>query len=252
MQITTDAIVIREKKFKGDRILLLLSKDYGVLSAYARGASSPKSKYAAATELFSYSNFVLTQKGENFWVDSADTNKIFFGLRNDINKISTASYFCELTSYLAPKNEEAYEYLRLILNCLHFLSEDKRNSAFLKSLFELRLLTMAGFMPNLVACDNCGEYQTQKMFFSPEKGILICSKCSDSYDDLNGFTKIDISVLSAMRHIIYSDFEKLFSFSLSDNSLKNLNNLSQAYTLSHIDFVPKTLTFLQQTELITQ
>ncbi|MEF9984154.1 MAG: DNA repair protein RecO [Oscillospiraceae bacterium] len=244
MEITTEAIVIKEKEFKGDRILVLLSKELGVITAYARGAKRPKSKFASSTELFCYSRFILTKKGENFWVDYCDVNENFFGLRQDILKLSVASYLCEISTCLAPKEEEAGEYLRLLLNSLEFLIRDKRDIHLIKALFELRILTMAGFMPALVGCDVCGVFESDYMYFSPQNGKIICDKCFD-IEKPSGYVRISMGILAAMRHIIYSPFEKLFAFTLSQNAIIILSNLTESYTLSHIDFLPQTLTFLK-------
>lgn len=243
MDITIDAIVIKVMDFKGDRILTLLSKEYGILSAYARSAKSPKSKLASSTEQFCFSRFVLSQKGDKYFVETADVYNVFFGIRNDIVKLSIASYLCELSYYLAPKAEDAYEYLRLLLNSLHFLCEDTKTATLIKALFEMRIMTMSGFMPDLVGCQVCGNFEGDYAYFSSKSGEIICNKCFEKSAPKD-FVPISMGVLSAMRHIIYSPFDKLFSFTISSKSEKILYDISEDYTLTHIDFIPKTLSFL--------
>ena len=70
MEITTNGLVIREKEFKGDRILLLLTEEKGIITAYAKGAKSPKSRFASSTDLFCYTRFVLRDKSNKYWVES--------------------------------------------------------------------------------------------------------------------------------------------------------------------------------------
>ena len=244
MEITTNGLVIREKEFKGDRILLLLTEEKGIITAYAKGAKSPKSRFASSTDLFCYTRFVLSDKSNKYWVESADAIEVFFGLRSSIEKISLASYICEVSGYLSPPTEEnSDEFLRLLLNCLKLLEEDKRSIPFIKALFELRILTMSGFMPDLVGCRKCRKYEARNMYFSLEEGNIICQDCVNQETDKN-LIFLSSAVLSAMRHIIYSPFEKLFSFTLSENSLKSLVKISELYILEHMDFMPKTLTFL--------
>lgn len=244
MEVTTNGLVIREKEFKGDRILLLLTEDKGIITAYAKGAKSPKSRFASSTELFCYTRFVLSDKNNKYWVENADPLEVFFGLRSSIEKISLGSYICEVSGYLSPPAQEnSHEFLRLLLNCLKLLEEDRRSLAFIKALFELRILTMAGFMPDLVGCRRCRQYESENMYFSVEEGNIICKNCINNEPDKD-LIFLSPAVLSAMRHIIYSSFEKLFSFSLSENALKSLGRISELYLLEHMDFVPKTLTFL--------
>ena len=244
MEITVNGLIIKEKAFKGDRILLILTNNHGVVTAYAKGAKSPKSRFASSTELFCYSHFVLTEKKDNYWVESADIIDVFFGLRSSIEKISLASYFCEISSLLSPVNDDSEEYLRLILNCLKFLENDKKSFLFLKSLYELRLLTMSGFMPDLVACTKCGCFENTSMNFFIDSGIIICEKCFEKSPLTDKNIKIPYSVLAAMRHIIYSPFDKLFSFTLADKPLKILSDTCEEYLLTHIEYTPKTLVFL--------
>ena len=244
MEITVNGIIIKEKAFKGDRILLILTENHGVITAYAKGAKNPKSRFASSTELFCYSRFVLTEKKDNYWVENSDVIDVFFGLRDSIEKISLASYFCEIASVLSPVNDDSEEYLRLILNCLKFLEKDKKAFLLLKSVYELRLLTMSGFMPDLVSCCRCGLFESSPMYFLIESGILICGKCFSEQNRNEKYIQISPSVLTAMRHIIYSPFDKLFSFSLSENSLKALSGISEKYLTEHLDYYPKTLSFL--------
>lgn len=114
----------------------------------ARCASS----LAAAIDLFSYSDFLIFFNKDQYCVDGAETNRIFYHLREDLEKTSLAAYMGELAETLVPQGEPAQEYLSLMLNCLHLLETDQRTVDFIKPLFELRLLTMAGYMPDLVGC----------------------------------------------------------------------------------------------------
>ncbi len=72
-----------------------------------------------------------------------------------MEKTSLAAYMGELAETLVPQGEPAQEYLSLMLNSLHLLETDQRTVDFIKPLFELRLLTMAGYMPDLVGCTCC-------------------------------------------------------------------------------------------------
>lgn len=166
MHITTEAIVLRARSVdEFDCVLTLLTKERGVISAYARGAKKPRGTLRVPTELLSYSCFVLFSNKERYSVDRADLEGVFMGVRGDVCKLSLASYLCELTAETAPRGESAGEYLRLLLNSLYMLDRDKRACAFIKPLYELRLLTMAGYMPNLVACRGCGCFESELIYF---------------------------------------------------------------------------------------
>ena len=240
----TDAIVLRERAVdEFDSVLTLLTKERGVLTAYARGARKPRSSLRVSAELMSYSCFVLFCNREKYSVDKADLNRLFMGVRGDVEKLSLGSYFCQLTAEAAPHEEPAGEYLRLLLNSLYLLDSGKRTCAFVKPVYELRLLTMAGFMPNLVACAGCGAYEAERMYFLPRSSQLLCGDCAAASPETEPREPVGKGVLAAMRHILYSDAERLFGFTLPEGGLAALNRLTQQYVMVQLDRRFETLDF---------
>lgn len=227
MKQTTEGIVLRDYKLDDDRILTILTREQGVLTAYANGANRLRSALASSTELLCYSQFVLfTRRGRNV-VDNADAIHTFFGIRADLEKLALASYFAQLATELSPRGEPAQPHLSLLLNTLHYLENGRRESVLLKPLFELRLLTLGGYMPPLVACRECGSYEGAFFHFFPSDGSLLCDHCAG--DNLPGGVPLAMGVLAAMRHIIYAPAPKLFSFTLSNMGLRQLERASEDY-----------------------
>ena len=243
MQCVTNGIVIRSKSSGDDRLLTLLTDDFGVINTIARGANKPRSRLASSTELFCYSRLVLFRYRDSTTVDSAEVEQSFFALRNDLSSLALASYIAELCCELAPPEEAASEYLRLVLNTLYFLIQAKKSIWMLKPVFELRLLTMAGFMPDLTGCACCGAYDEEsdaQMLFAYATGALYCHNCN-----LTEYLAEPIApgVLAAMRHIIYSPSEKLFSFTLPDAGLRELTQISETYLKYHLQRKYRSLDF---------
>ena len=247
MQISTDAAVIREKSLdEHDKLLTLLTPHRGLLTAYAKNARKMRSAMAPATELLCYSRFQIFQNRDRFFVDRAETNTVFFGIRQDMDKLSLATYFCQLCCELVPEEAEGEGYLRLFLNSLHLLEKGSLPLLQLKAVFELRLLSMAGYMPDLVACCACGDFQGQGVFFAPVQGTLWCGACVQEASR-QGLSLLPLSpgVFQAMRHIIYSDFEKLFSFRLSEAGVMELSRVCQNYLLCQVERVLPALRFFE-------
>ena len=119
MQVSTKGIVIRSKTSGDDRLVTILTPDYGVLDAVARSAGTPRGKLTGATELFCYSRMVLFRYRGSNTIDSAEVEEPFFDLRKDLEGLALASYFAQLASELAPHEEAAEAELRLLLNCLY-------------------------------------------------------------------------------------------------------------------------------------
>lgn len=241
MRITTDGLVIKETNIRdNDRMITVITRDMGVINAFVRGVKSIKSKRGSATSLLAYSNFNLETKGDTYTVTEASVNKMFFGAGSDIITLTVAQYFCELCNIFRPIEHESEEFLRLILNSLHFLTENKRPPELIKAITELRVAVIAGYAPNLVACDGCGEFEDAVMYFKLDDGTLYCSDCRKE-----NCVSITLTVLQAMRHIVYSKFESLYSFEIPENAAKELSKLSEKYITYQTEHKFTTLEFLR-------
>lgn len=245
--LTTDGIVLRTREIgKADRTAVILTSDYGVIDAFANGSKNPKSKLVAVAQPFAYSSFTLSVKKNNTSISSGNIKKTFFGIREDIDKLSLAFYFSELTQTIAPKNNNAQNYIKLLLNVLYYLENDIVHSLLLKPIYELRLLAMSGYMPDLLCCAECGKFDDDSFFFYPQTGDIRCKHCADMYYNQHSnisAVHISKSALSALRHIIYSDISKLFKFDLVGNSLIQLRNACENFVLQQTEQKFQTLDF---------
>ena len=96
------------------------------------------------------------------------------------------------------------------------------------SLYELRQISLSGYMPDLVACRECGQYERPLFHFYPVSGELVCAGC-DTAPKAGQYVELSPSVLAAMRHILSSDAGKLYSFTLSQQALLQLTAVCERY-----------------------
>jgi DNA repair protein RecO (recombination protein O) len=240
IKITAPGLVIREQSVgESDRLITVLTARYGLVRAFSRGAKKTKSKKLAATALMAYSDFTFVKTRDAYTVEEAPVKEVFFELRNDVEKTSLAQYFCELANEFCEEEFESEEILRLFLNALWLLKGDKKSPSFIKAVTELRLMTLSGYMPALVGCDTCGEYESEYMYFSPESGKIYCKECAPA----GNIHCLSASVVQAMRYVSLSDFEKIFSFSLNDDSLESFCKICEFYLLNKTQRKFKTLDF---------
>ncbi len=240
MLISTDALVIREMNIgEKDRLITLMTRDMGVIRAFAVGAKSIKSKKGAATGLLAYSNFSIQKKGDTYKITEAVPIKIFFGASSDIESLSLSQYFCELCAVLGAHETNSEEFLRLILNSLEFLTANKMKPSLIKAITELRIAVISGYMPNLVACDGCGKFEDDIMYFRISDGTLLCKNCKKG----EYCVSVDRTILEAMRHIVYSQFKNLYSFKIPDKSADILSRLTEKYITMQTEHNFATLDF---------
>jgi len=240
MLIKTQGIVLKQRNIgESDKILTILTSDLGVIEASARDIKTKKSKLSGASQILSYSDFCLFKGKSQYIINSAESINPFYSLRLDVVKLSLAGYFCELICYLSKNDDEnAKAFLKLILNSLHFLADDSKDIMLLKSIFELRSLTIAGFQPDLVCCRDCASFESESMCFFPLEGVLLCGDCvvNSSLDrNKNIHFSLNNSVLSALRFIVFSEEKRLFSFKLGGLSLSQLNYITENYAMLHTE-----------------
>ena len=126
MKMTAPGLVIREQTIgESDKLITVLTAQYGLVRAFSRGAKKAKSKKLAATSLLAYSDFTFSKAREAFSVEDALVKEVFFELRNDVEKMALAQYFCELANEFCEEDYESEEILRLFLNALWLLKVRK-------------------------------------------------------------------------------------------------------------------------------
>ena len=227
MFINTTGIVLREVTYKdSSKILTILTSGEGKLTVSAHGAHRKNSKLAAVTGLLVFSEMTLLRKKDRWTMTEARTVEQFIGLRDDLKLLSLGSYIAELTEAVADEDSPNPELLPLCLNALYALSEKLKSPEYVKPAFELRLMAISGFEPVLKS-ETAGRTQLTGHPESMEDGVL----------------NLSAGAMNAAGYILSCDAKKLFSFTLSDGSLKELSKSTESYLLAHLDRTFRTLDY---------
>ncbi len=251
--VTVNGLVVRETAVgESDKILSVLTGEYGKIAVSAKGSKSLRSRHMTTTQLFCYSSFTLYHRGEYYYINDSELLEAFFEIRADIVSLALANYICEAASSVTVENMESSDILRLALNTLYAMSKRNRQMSIIKGAYELRLACLSGFAPNLVACSECAAYSSPIMFLDIMNGSLLCGECHKLYSESSdtemdtpeteyadgGFFKIMVpiseAVLSAMRYVIYSKPEKFLSFMLDESEIKSFADICEKYLLNHL------------------
>ncbi len=220
-------IVLRAVDTKeSDRILTILTP-HGKLPVVAKRARSRKSRVTACTQLLAYAEFTLSESHGWQYLAEGSTLELFDGVRQDIELLSLASYFAELTEAVAPENVESGEVLSLLLNALYALGTLKRPQAQVKAAFELRLMGLTGFEPLADACACCGNPEPEEPALDVREGIVCCKRCGRGGRGL--LMPLSAGALAALRWSLYGEAKRLYSFSLAEPDLKELGDAAETY-----------------------
>ena len=246
MNIKIKGIVLSQRTFRPrEKYLTLLTDGRGLLEVRLRVFGQITTNSFSNIGVMGYYYFDLFDGKSGFVVDAAEPIETFFDLRYDPVKLALAQYFCELTQFMVPPLQNAGENLRFLLNTLYLLKEDARNQQLLKAVFEFRILRLCGFLPNLICCVRCCQYEGTQMYYLPLRSQLICSDCLKKEPHCT-VVPLPKPVLHAMRFILYKDSSDVFQFQLDDKSLQYLGRLSEYCILIHTDRPLKSLEIYKQ------
>jgi len=243
MFITTKALVLRETKYKeADRIVSLLTADKGLITAKARGALRKGSKMSAATQQLTYSELTMFFNKGKWSINEAVVVEAFEGLRTNIEALALGSYFSECTESFSVEDQPEAQVLQLILNSLYALSREMYDFRLIKAAFELRLMSLVGYRPDLNICPVCGCDEPDRPVFDLDEGRVYCKKCSK----LGNTVQLDKQALSAMRYILSAPAKQLFSFEVDKPGKNTLAFTAERYILKQAERGFSTLDYYKQ------
>ena len=240
---STKALVLREVKYKeADRILTLFTAENGKITAKARGALRKTSRTGAATQMLTYADMTLFFNKGKWTVNEASVIEAFEGLKTDIAHFALGSYFAECVEALAVEDQSDSALLSLALNSLYALSRNLHDERKIKAAFELRLMSLSGYMPAVERCAVCGKENVEDPVFDLLDGRLSCRSCSRS----GSAVSLDGPSLAAMRYILTAPPKQLFSFELSGEPLVTLAFAAENYLLMQTERSFGTLDYYKQ------
>lgn len=174
----TEAIVLKRSNFmEADRLLTLFSLERGKIRAIAKGARKPQSRKTGHVELFMRTRFLIAEGRNLDIITQAEMVEAYPQLREDLVRTTYASYAGELLDRFTVEEDPHPQLYDLLADALRwFATSDKLLLA--ARFYELRLLALTGYRPQLFTCVSCGEeIQEQEQYFSAELGGILCPGC---------------------------------------------------------------------------
>ena len=185
----------------------------------------------------------------------------FHGLHDDLTKLALGQYICESAAEVCVENSDESAQLQLVLNALYMLEHRDYPVRLLKGAYELRLMCGAGYMPDLLSCEDCGtvgikdgQSADTHFYLDVENGIIRCGDCFSKlgieqryYEDgrEKPHVRLSLPTLEAMRYTVLCVPKRLFSFRLEEELLPEFAYACETYLTYHVDKSFKTLEFLK-------
>ena len=246
MHYSIDGLVIKEiETGENDKRITLLTAKKGKVTVSAKGAKSLKSKYMNVVELFTYGNYEITERNGYSWLGGGSVIEPFYKIRDNIDRLSLASYIVDVAGELSGEEYPADELLRLTLNTLFAISTDMRPREQIKATFELRAMAISGYSPSLDSCNICGSEKADFMYLDIMNGVLRCEECIHKLSSRDATVAEDgtavvivpmsYGAVSLARYIIQADEQKILSVIADKKVLEELSRMTEAYLLHHLE-----------------
>lgn len=244
MDKSTRGLVLREVAYKeADKILTVLTEDLGKITVSARGARGKMGKCTAASQLLAFSELELYQRHGRWSLREGRVVELFENLRQDIEALSTGVYFAELLEAVSDMDYVAPDLLPLGLTGLLMLTKGERDRTLVKAAFELRLMCLAGYAPEISACPKCGETTPAEPLLQLNGGHIRCKTCPS--EGGGGDVPLDGGSLSALRHIASAPLSRVFAFTLGEGGATRLKTAAEGYVLAQLERNFRSLDFLK-------
>lgn len=237
--IKVKGLIIRQSDYgQGHRMLTVFTDEYGIIKAVSYGARRTRSTQSAASQFLCYGDFELYKGGgEIFSVNRIDSIENFYPIHEDLAKLSLCTYFAEITCAILDYGNPDANVLRLLLNMLYACAYKNIPLCTLKLVYELRLMALGGYMPEVRTCIRCGTVDSIEAFDLAAGGVL-CRRCGGGSQVLNP------EALGVLRYILSCPDKKILAFKASEPALKQLGALSEAYLKIHLDKPFASLAYL--------
>lgn len=229
-----------------DKRLVLLTKERGKISAFARGARRPKSALMAASEPFTFGVFSVYRGRDSYSISSVEVINYFSEIREELEDIYMGMYFCEVADYFTRENLECRDVLKLLYQSLRALKVPSLNRKLVRAIFEFKMIALNGEAPRLFACPECASRENL-FYFHISSASILCESCYEKAPYFGkGAVRIKGTTTYILQRILAAKVESLYTFTVKDNVLQELKNVVTQYFSSRVNKEFSSSTFLSQ------
>lgn len=223
-----------------DKRLVVLTRERGKITVFARGARRQNSPLLAATNPFVFGELELFEGKSAYNACRFSVKNYFRELAGDIETAYYGFYFLELADYYAVENIEAKDMCNLLYISLRALTKPFFSDRLVRRIYELRMLVIGGEYPNVSECVCCGKKEGLKTFHVKRRGML-CEGCGA----LEKGIPVCASALYALQFIVSAPLTRLYSFQVTEDVLLTLERILDEYMGRYIDRKFRSLEFLE-------
>ena len=226
-----------------DRRVVLLTRECGKISAFAKGARRQNSPFMAVTIPFVFGTFHLYAGKTSYNLQHVNVSHQFSNLSTVQPGVYYGYYFLELADYFGREGTDEKEMMNLLYVTVKAILNPAIDDRLVRCIYELRTMAEQGMSPQLQECVSCGETcPDNDVLISQEAHGILCRKCAFSHPDAY---RISASALYTMRYIVSAPLGKLYGFRVTEEVLRELERYIHTYVDRNTDRRFKTLDILR-------
>jgi DNA repair protein RecO (recombination protein O) len=222
-----------------DKRLVILTKERGKITAFARGARKPNSPYLGISEPFNFGTFTMLEGFDAYRLVGADIKEYFLDVKNDIEGICYGTYFCDVLEYLSVDGVGDVNILNLLYVTLKALMKKEIPNPLVQRIFELKVLAFDGEAMAAFSCPKCGSTEL-KAFFVGANGLL----CGECVKKAGKVVPLSESTIYTIQYVLSETVNKLYTFQLKEEVWQEFDEVVAQYFSHHVEKKFKSLEIL--------
>ncbi|MFH1752778.1 MAG: DNA repair protein RecO [Candidatus Omnitrophota bacterium] len=245
---TTEGIILRKRDLRETSVILtLLTKDFGKICGVMRGARGPKAAIGLNPQIFSLNSIVFYERrrGNLNNISECDLKDFFSPIRDDFERTIYADYLIELADMVTVEGDADRKIYDLLLSSLSLLTKPV-SAKRVARIFEIKLMDIAGFMPDLNGCAKCGKAIEGEARFDMREGALFCAKC---LGHSGPWIKISGGTINFITHVRKMPFDLLSRVKVSGPVGRELEDFLRRFVDFHIERPLKTVEFIKKVNM---
>ncbi len=232
----TNGVILKSIKYsETDKIITCYTENFGKIQCIAKRARQKKNTFGASLDLLTYANLIIVKNGVKNIYLLRETNIVrsHYRLQENLPRLFAALYMAELIQELTGFEDKKPEVLLLFLKQLEMLQQGEEIEK-VTHIFEIRLLTLLGYCPQLDKCLFCSTAPlAPKVGFSHSMGGIICPTCYKKKRPPSSF--ISMGSVNFLRQAVKLHLSKTPRLQLTASSKKELQSLLYSFIVYHLE-----------------
>lgn len=222
-----EAVIIKKTKLgEADSILTMYTSQRGKIQGFAKSLRKPKSKLAGHLELLTHSQVSLARGRNLDTITGSQTISSFLPLKSDLDLGAYALYATELINQFTAEHIENLSLFQLLVGTLERLCGEGDRETLMRY-FEIRLLDLVGYRPQLEHCSVCRRaLEPVNNYFSPVTGGGVCPDCRPNTGP--GYS-LSVNALKVLRWMQANEYDRVSRLQIEAELAGEMETIIRGY-----------------------